>query len=48
MQDPVDPKIIDELYTMIPDFRRAYDEDGMSPAEFDAFGATARTLRVFL
>ena len=28
-------------------FRRAYDEDGMSAAEFDAFGATARTLRVF-
>lgn len=47
MQDPVDPKIIDELYTMIPDFRRAYDEDGMSAKEFNSFGATARTLRVF-
>ena len=47
MQDPVDPKIVEELYTMIPDFRRAYDEDGMTAAEFDAFGATARTLRVF-
>lgn len=47
MQDPVDPKIIDELYTLIPDFRRAYDEDGMSVREFNGFGATARTLRVF-
>lgn len=47
MQDPVDPKIIDELYAMVPDFRRAYDEDGMSIKEFNGFGATARTLRVF-
>ena len=47
MQDPVDPKIIDELYAMVPDFRRAYDEDGMTVREFNEFGATARTLRVF-
>lgn len=47
MQNPVDQKIIDELYALIPDFRRAYDEDGMSIKEFDQFGATARTLRVF-
>ena len=47
MQDPVAPHIIDELYTMVPDFRRAYDEDGMRIEEFDTFGATARTLRVF-
>jgi transaldolase len=35
------------LYDLIPDFRRAYDEDGMTPREFDSFGATARTLRGF-
>ena len=29
-------------------FRRAYDEDGMTPGEFDHYGATARTLRTFI
>ncbi len=47
IDDPVDPKIIEELYKLVPDFRRAYDEDGLSIEEFDQFGATARTLRVF-
>jgi transaldolase len=44
---PVAPEILDALYTM-PEFRRAYDVDGMTPADFDAFGATRRTLRQFL
>lgn len=44
---PVDAAILAELNT-IPDFRRAYEPDGMTPAEFDAFGATARTLRGFI
>jgi transaldolase len=48
MDDPVDPAIIEELYERIPDFRKAYDEDGMSVAEFDAYGATVRTLRGFI
>lgn len=47
MSHPVEQKIIDELYTLIPDFRRAYDEDGMAIDEFEQFGATARTLRTF-
>lgn len=47
MQNPVAPEIIAELYEKIPDFRRAYDEDGMSIKEFEAYGATARTLRGF-
>lgn len=47
MQNPVDPKIIAELYALIPDFRRAYDDDGMTIEEFDHYGATARTLRGF-
>lgn len=47
MNNPVDQKIIDQLYTLVPDFRRAYDEDGMSVDEFEKFGATARTLRTF-
>lgn len=47
MDDPVDPAIIDGLYRHIPDFRRAYDEDGMTIQEFDTYGATVRTLRTF-
>ena len=47
MQNPVDPKIVETLYTEISDFRRAYDEDGMTPEEFDGYGATVRTLRSF-
>ena len=45
---PVDPKIIDVLYSRLPDFRRAYDVDGLSVEEFDSFGPTRRTLRQFL
>jgi transaldolase len=48
MDDPVDPAIVAELYRKFPDFRRAYDEDGMSEDEFDTFGPTARTLRAFI
>lgn len=45
---PVDGAILAELSGRIPDFRRAYEPDGLSPAEFDGFGATARTLRGFI
>ncbi|HET9589764.1 MAG TPA: transaldolase family protein [Anaerolineales bacterium] len=48
MSTPVDPKIIEELYESLPDFQRAYDEDGMSVDEFDGYGATIRTLRGFI
>jgi transaldolase len=47
INDPVDQKIIDELYALVPDFRRGYDEDGMAIEEFEQYGATARTLRTF-
>jgi transaldolase len=48
MDEPVDPDLIDDLYRRIPDFRRAYEPDGMAPAEFEGFGASARTLRAFI
>ncbi|MFN3982750.1 MAG: transaldolase family protein, partial [Caldilinea sp.] len=48
MQNPVDPKIVEALHSKIPDFRRAYDPDGMTVAEFDGYGATVRTLRTFI
>ncbi|MDR2112919.1 MAG: transaldolase family protein [Candidatus Accumulibacter sp.] len=47
MSQPVEPRIIDELYGLVPDFRRAYDENGLAIDEFNAYGATARTLRGF-
>ena len=47
INDPVDPKIIAELTERVPDFSRAYNEDGIAVADFDQFGATARTLRTF-
>ena len=48
MQNPVDPGIVAELYRKFPDFRKAYDEDGMTAQEFDRYGATVRTLRSFI
>ena len=48
IDEPVDPALIDDLSARIPDFRRAYEPDGMTPDEFAGFGATARTLRSFV
>jgi transaldolase len=48
IDDPVDPQIISDLYDRVPDFRKAYDEDGMTIDEFDSYGATVRTLRGFI
>ena len=48
MDEPVPQQVIDELYRRFPDFRRAYDVEGMSPEEFDSYGATSRTLRGFI
>jgi transaldolase len=48
MQNPVPERALDELRRNFPDFRRAYEPDGMTPAEFDSYGATVRTLRGFI
>jgi transaldolase len=45
---PVDPEIIADLLEKIPDFRRAYEPDGMTIDEFESFGPSARTLRAFI
>lgn len=45
---PVDPAIVSELLERFTEFRRAYEPDGMTPDEFDGFGATRATLRQFL
>ncbi len=48
MEAPVDPALIADLYDRIPDFRRAYEPDGLMPEEFEGFGASSRTLRTFV
>jgi transaldolase len=45
---PVDQHHIDDLLERIPDFRRAYEPDGLTPDEFAHYGATVRTLRGFV
>jgi transaldolase len=46
--DPVDPAITDELLDRFPDFRRAFEPDGLATPELVAYGAAARTLRQFI
>jgi transaldolase len=48
IDNPLPDGVIDQLYENFPDFRRAYDTDGMTPADFDGYGATVRTLRGFI
>ncbi len=45
---PVPVEALETLLAKFPDFGRAYAEDGLSVAEFDQFGPTARTLRTFI
>jgi transaldolase len=45
---PVDSRILEELTKKFADFRRANEEDGLRPDEFDAFPPTHRTLRQFI
>ncbi|MCJ7694029.1 MAG: transaldolase family protein [Anaerolineaceae bacterium] len=48
MADPIDPQIISTMLDIIPDFRKAYEPDGMTVDQFDTYGATVRTLRGFI
>ena len=48
MDDEVDPRIISTLLDRFVEFRKAYDENGLLPAEFTGYGATVRTLRSFI
>ena len=48
MDDPVDPVYVDQLMSAFPDFRRAYEPDGLTIDEFDSFPPTVRTLRAFI
>lgn len=48
IDDPVDPAKIEELLKHFLDFRRAYEEDGLTVEEFDSYAPTVRTLRQFI
>lgn len=48
LDNAVDARFIEELRAKVPDFKRAYDEDGMKPPEFATYGATVNTLKQFL
>jgi len=48
MAEPVDPVILDALLTKVPEFRKSYEPDGLTIAQFDTYGATVRTLRGFI
>jgi transaldolase len=44
---PIDREVVRQLSTM-PEFVKAYEPDGMTPAEFISYGATQRTLCQFV
>ena len=48
IDEPVEPRIVEELSRKFADFRRAYAPDGLSIEEFDSFAPTVRTLRQFI
>jgi len=48
IEEPVAPRIVEELSRKFPDFRRASEENGLSIGDFDMFGPTRRTLRQFI
>ena len=45
---PVESRIVEELLHRFPDFRGAYEEDGLVPEGFDRFPPAVRTLRQFI
>jgi transaldolase len=48
IETEVAPQIIDDLCSHLPEFCKAYDEDGLRVEAFDGYGATVRTLRTFI
>jgi transaldolase len=48
IDEHVEPAILDELCERVPEFRLAYEPDGLAPAELESYGASRRTMRQFL
>jgi transaldolase len=46
--EPVEPAILDELCDRVPEFRLAWEPDGLAPEELETYGASRRTMRQFL
>ncbi len=46
-EDPVPTEYLTQLVDRVPEFRRAWEPDGLTVAGFDTYGATVRTLRSF-
>jgi transaldolase len=46
--DPVPSAYVDELMARVPEFVKAYEPEALTPAQFDTYGATMRTLRAFV
>ncbi len=46
--DPVPSVYVDELMARVPEFVKAYEPEALTPAQFDTYGATMRTLRAFV
>ncbi len=45
---PVGTEVVADLTRRFPEFRKAYDEGGLSLEDFDSYGPTLRTLRQFM
>ena len=45
--NPVPQKVIDELMEKLPDFKKGYLEDGLTPEEFEEFGPVQLFKRAF-
>ena len=48
LSEPVEAAILDELLDRSPEFRLAYESDGLAPHDLEAYGASRRTMRQFL
>jgi transaldolase len=46
--NPVPGHVVDELIEKVPDFRRAYLDDGLSPAEYGEFGGVEHFRHIFV
>jgi transaldolase len=45
---PVEAAVLDELLERSPEFRLAYEPDGLASGELEVYGASRRTMRQFL
>ncbi|HEX4923474.1 MAG TPA: transaldolase family protein [Bdellovibrionales bacterium] len=48
LDNPIDATVLMQLHTKFGEFRKAYNEDGLQPADFEHYGATVHTLNQFL